>query len=364
MTAAAIGGGPRRFAGTAGRRLAGKTAFRCGLRLPMTAGRSWRHRGSLMAASSRIRNALTLFSAAMRGLPPGPAGAGRQGRHLRPHPGGSARIRPRTWSTSIPTIRCPPWWTATWCSTRPRWSSEYLDERYPHPPLMPVDPLSRARLRLAMLRLNTTGSRTCRRCSRHQGPGRRRPQAAQGTADRLAAAVQGIQVLPQPGDEPGRLRDRADRLAPAVPGRQLPKEARSSRTTATAFSAIPASLRSLTPKKRTCRDSRAMAQTTRARRAPCPPPPYLLRALNEWINDNGMTPDLLVDATQPGVQVPAASVKDGKVVLNIAARAVGQLAIDNHGVSLHCAFRWGQPVGVSCRSVRCWRSTPRKPARA
>ena len=31
--------------------------------------------------------------------------------------------------------------------------SEYLDERYPHPPLMPVDPLSRARLRLAMLQV-------------------------------------------------------------------------------------------------------------------------------------------------------------------------------------------------------------------
>lgn len=30
---------------------------------------------------------------------------------------------------------------------------EYLDERYPHPPLMPIDPLSRARLRLAMLRI-------------------------------------------------------------------------------------------------------------------------------------------------------------------------------------------------------------------
>lgn len=30
---------------------------------------------------------------------------------------------------------------------------EYLDERYPHPPLMPVDPLARARLRLAMVRL-------------------------------------------------------------------------------------------------------------------------------------------------------------------------------------------------------------------
>ena len=30
---------------------------------------------------------------------------------------------------------------------------EYLDERYPHPPLMPVDPLARARLRLACVRI-------------------------------------------------------------------------------------------------------------------------------------------------------------------------------------------------------------------
>lgn len=30
---------------------------------------------------------------------------------------------------------------------------EYLDERYPHPPLMPIDPLSRARLRLAAIRI-------------------------------------------------------------------------------------------------------------------------------------------------------------------------------------------------------------------
>lgn len=30
---------------------------------------------------------------------------------------------------------------------------EYLDERYPHPPLMPIDPLSRARLRVAAVRV-------------------------------------------------------------------------------------------------------------------------------------------------------------------------------------------------------------------
>lgn len=31
--------------------------------------------------------------------------------------------------------------------------NDYLDERYPHPPLMPVDPVSRARLRLTQYRL-------------------------------------------------------------------------------------------------------------------------------------------------------------------------------------------------------------------
>lgn len=31
--------------------------------------------------------------------------------------------------------------------------AEYLDERFPHPPLMPVDPVSRARSRLALFRI-------------------------------------------------------------------------------------------------------------------------------------------------------------------------------------------------------------------
>ncbi len=35
----------------------------------------------------------------------------------------------------------------------PRVIMEYLDERFPHPPLMPVDPVSRARTRLALYRV-------------------------------------------------------------------------------------------------------------------------------------------------------------------------------------------------------------------
>ena len=66
--------------------------------------------------------------------------------------------------------------------------------------------------------------------------------------------------------------------------------------------------------------------------------PYLLRALSEWIADNDMTPHLLVDATQPGVQVPSSAVKEGKVVLNIAERAVVRLQIDNASVSFSARF--------------------------
>lgn len=66
--------------------------------------------------------------------------------------------------------------------------------------------------------------------------------------------------------------------------------------------------------------------------------PYLLRALYEWIADNGMTPHLLVDATQPGVQVPTHTVKDGKVVLNIAERAVAKLELGTDAVRFTARF--------------------------
>ena len=66
--------------------------------------------------------------------------------------------------------------------------------------------------------------------------------------------------------------------------------------------------------------------------------PYLLRALYEWIVDNGMTPHVLVDAAQPGVRVPAHAVKDGRIVLNIAERAVGGLRMDNDALRFNARF--------------------------
>ena len=66
--------------------------------------------------------------------------------------------------------------------------------------------------------------------------------------------------------------------------------------------------------------------------------PYLLRALYEWIGDNQMTPHLLVDASRDGVQVPASAVKDGRVVLNVAARAVSQLDLGNREIRFLARF--------------------------
>jgi stringent starvation protein B len=66
--------------------------------------------------------------------------------------------------------------------------------------------------------------------------------------------------------------------------------------------------------------------------------PYLLRALYEWIGDNDMTPHLLVDATREGVQVPSSTIKDGRVVLNIAARAVAQLDLGKREVRFKARF--------------------------
>ena len=66
--------------------------------------------------------------------------------------------------------------------------------------------------------------------------------------------------------------------------------------------------------------------------------PYLLRALYEWIVDNDMTPHVLVDARMPGVRVPPHTVKEGQVVLNIAARAVGHLQMDNDALRFSARF--------------------------
>lgn len=66
--------------------------------------------------------------------------------------------------------------------------------------------------------------------------------------------------------------------------------------------------------------------------------PYLLRSINDWILDNGYTPYLIVDAQYPDVRVPADSVKDGQIVLNISPSAIRNLVISNEYVMFSGRF--------------------------
>lgn len=57
--------------------------------------------------------------------------------------------------------------------------------------------------------------------------------------------------------------------------------------------------------------------------------PYLIRALHEWITDNGLTPHVLVNAEIPGVEVPSGYVHEGRIVINISTSAVRNLQLGN-----------------------------------
>ncbi|NJM12872.1 MAG: ClpXP protease specificity-enhancing factor [Synechococcaceae cyanobacterium SM1_2_3] len=66
--------------------------------------------------------------------------------------------------------------------------------------------------------------------------------------------------------------------------------------------------------------------------------PYLIRALYEWIEDNGMTPHILVDAESPGVEVPKQHVHDGRIVLNVNHSAVRDLRLGNEWIEFNARF--------------------------
>ncbi|MEH6585665.1 MAG: ClpXP protease specificity-enhancing factor [Halioglobus sp.] len=69
-----------------------------------------------------------------------------------------------------------------------------------------------------------------------------------------------------------------------------------------------------------------------------PSRPYIMRALYEWIVDNGCTPYILVDAAIDDVMVPEQYVKDGQIVLNISPTAVMELNIANDAVAFNGRF--------------------------
>ena len=73
--------------------------------------------------------------------------------------------------------------------------------------------------------------------------------------------------------------------------------------------------------------------------------PYLLRALNEWIIDNGQTPHIIVDIKADGLEVPDQAIQDGKLVLNIAPQATRNLEMGNESITFQARFA-GSPFNI------------------
>jgi stringent starvation protein B len=73
--------------------------------------------------------------------------------------------------------------------------------------------------------------------------------------------------------------------------------------------------------------------------------PYLIRAMHEWMADNGHTPHVVIDASVEGVTVPKQHIKDGKIILNVSYSAAHNLKMTNSGVGFRARFS-GVPFDV------------------
>lgn len=76
-----------------------------------------------------------------------------------------------------------------------------------------------------------------------------------------------------------------------------------------------------------------------------PSRPYLVRALNDWIVDNEMTPYLVIDAGVQGVRVPEDYVTNGQIILNVSPGAVSALSIEDEAIEFSARFG-GVPMQV------------------
>jgi stringent starvation protein B len=80
--------------------------------------------------------------------------------------------------------------------------------------------------------------------------------------------------------------------------------------------------------------------------------PYLIRALYDWIVDNGLTPYLLVDAENSGVNAPLEFVDGGRLVLNVSPRAVRSLDLGMEEIAFSGRFGGqARDVSVPVRAV-------------
>lgn len=88
-----------------------------------------------------------------------------------------------------------------------------------------------------------------------------------------------------------------------------------------------------------------MSERTGSGSGPAGPHMALIRAIRDWSLEQGFTPQVLVDVTVPGVEVPMDHARAGQIVLNVHPNAVRDLETDN-GFLLFSARFSGRPENI------------------
>ena len=73
--------------------------------------------------------------------------------------------------------------------------------------------------------------------------------------------------------------------------------------------------------------------------------PHLIRAIYDWILENGMTPYLLVNADKENVVVPKQFIQDGRIIMNLRPEAIQDLSLGIENVEFNAMFN-GTPMQV------------------
>jgi stringent starvation protein B len=80
--------------------------------------------------------------------------------------------------------------------------------------------------------------------------------------------------------------------------------------------------------------------------------PYLIRAMHEWMVDNGLTPHIVADASHRELIAPREHVSDGKIVLNISFSATRGLVLGNDAIEFEARFGGvARPLSIPVMAV-------------
>jgi stringent starvation protein B len=74
--------------------------------------------------------------------------------------------------------------------------------------------------------------------------------------------------------------------------------------------------------------------------------PYLLRAMHEWMSDNGLTPHVVVDVNFPHANLPSEHISEGRMILNVSYQATQDLTLSNERLDFEARFS-GEPRRIS-----------------